>query len=128
MVIPGDRLPHRIPTTEWNNGIAKHEIIEFEQTCMKSELQAPTLVVYPIFGFTGSQFVNLDSGSKNIPEQQRVMASDNLLAGNEIFALKICFVYRTIEITHHSAGCFFYQANITPTNSLFFCPVGQSAD
>jgi hypothetical protein len=113
---------------EWNNGIAANDIIRIQQNCMKLEMfGTANLVIYPTSGFTGYT-ANFDSSSQNVPEQQRFMASDKLISGDEIFTINECFVYKTVESTHHSATCFFYQANITLPNNLGFCFVGQGAD
>jgi hypothetical protein len=113
---------------EWKNGIASNDIIRFQQTCTKSELvEATALAIYPTSGFT-SYSANVDSSSQNIPEQQRFTASEKLISGEEVFVINVCFVYKTFESTHHSASCFFNQANVTPSNNLTFCSVGQGAD
>jgi hypothetical protein len=115
---------------DWNGGvIAAKDIDDFRKGCMNANVTlAPTmLVVYPTTGFQ-SYMMNLDSASKNNPENLRYVASDKLISGDEIFALTGCIVYKTVETVHHSAFCYYYRANITQPNNLSFCSIGYDFD
>jgi len=60
------------------------------------------------------------------PRHQRPYAK--LISGDEVFAIKGCFVYKTVETIHRSEFCFFYQVNSTQLPNLNFCTVGQGSD
>jgi hypothetical protein len=115
-------------TEEWNNGTAAKEIVTLAQACLgvdDANLPHGLQVVYPTTGFQSYQ-IHFDTSQG--PESDKVIVSDDLIAGKLVFKIQGCFMYRTISSVHHSSYCYFYQANFTSLPNLNICSVGSAAD
>lgn len=113
---------------EWNSGTAAKEIIALAEKCLAiSETQLPRglQVVYPNIGFSTYQ-LHFDTNKGAEPD--KIIVTDDMIAGKTIFKVQGCFIYRSIGSIHHSAFCYFYQGNSTSLPNLNICNVGNAAD
>jgi hypothetical protein len=109
---------------EWNNGTAVQDIDSAANSCLAfTELPHGLGVAYPTVGFSTYQF-HFDTSKGQTP----ISATDDMIAGQAVFKIQGCFIYRTVGGVHHSAFCYFYQANFTTLPNLNICTVGSTAD
>jgi len=112
---------------DWKNGAAITDINSLAKDCLAISTVPPGLgVVYPTSGFSNYQ-LHFDTGQEPGP-QTKIIADDSMTAGHSIFKIQGCFVYRSVGAIHHTAFCFYYQANFTLLPNMNICTVGNAAD
>lgn len=125
----GQLVAHVFSLSEWTSGFAASTIIATQTVCMNAPdiFRPMAKVAFPTTGFSTFQ-MTYDAGSSAITGENKILATEKLIAGDEIVALMGCFVYRTVNTIKHTSFCYFYQQNASDHQHLGFCTVGQDAD
>jgi hypothetical protein len=114
---------------QWDDGTAVNEIISAKDTCLAvKETTITSHITYPTTSIGSGFSVIFDSSNPHGDPASRFLASEGLDKGTDIFMIRGCMVYETIEAVHHSAFCYFYQFPTTDRQHLSYCNVGQAAD
>jgi hypothetical protein len=121
-------LLQTFPKDAWHNGGVDAVLLTFEKDCMTAPMpnRPPTNVAYPVTG-SSNYIWRVTSDDDTLPQQSRFVVTDDLLKDG-LFALRGCMLYGEREQTHHSAFCFYYEANVSDPNRLPVCLIGQNAD
>lgn len=110
---------------DWENGSAARVIMGWKDECLAAN---------PPFGGTRMAFPSSSNNSfyhvsfntdDHVP---KIVVSDALTNGNDIFVIRGCFMYRSAGEHRHTSFCFFYQAKLTNLPNLSICTVGNDAD
>ena len=113
------------PITEWYNGEAEKYYISPSNKCHEITAIAGTAVAFPDVSYT----INSDSVRDALPGNPGFAVDESIIRGDTVIGLFSCIAYRTIEVVHHSAQCYFYRAGVTPTlDKLNICEWGQMSD
>lgn len=110
---------------QWNSGDASKDIVSVGNKCLGiSNVPKGLQVIYPNTGFSAYQ-LSFDTGN----EPNKIVVTDRIIAGTDIFKLQGCFVYKSLGEFHHSSFCYYYRGgNFTKLPNLSICNVGNDAD
>lgn len=117
-------------TTSWITNTAEQNIhasssaldftSHYKDECMRRSASPGGQVVYP-----GSSFGTPYQIHFTVP---KATVDEDVVKGDKILYLHGCFVYKTLDTTHHSYFCYSYKKDITKITALNICEIGQDAD
>jgi hypothetical protein len=70
----------------------------------------------------------VDTNSEMVSSEERLTATKGLAEGQDYLGIVGCFVYRTVDVYHHTSFCYFYQGTISEVPRLSICDAGNDAD
>ena len=110
---------------DWDDGIAAQTINTVASQCFFLPDTLPTAQSL----FPSAQYItHLNTNSESLAPFQRVKATEGIIDGSGYLAVIVCSIYRSLNVTHHSSFCIFYNAKQTDPAHLSFCTVGNKAD
>jgi hypothetical protein len=65
---------------------------------------------------------------KQVPQIGVAAWTNEIKTGDNIFAVRGCIVYEAFSAIHHTAFCYFYDAQMTDIAHLNICTVGNYVD
>ncbi len=114
---------------QWTDGSAAGAIAAFKDRCLATQDVDGKNVAYPTTGLGSGYNYIIESNDGNIPEGDRFVADDDVMKGDAVVAATACVSYKTVGEIHHTAMCYFYRANKTPSvAALNICDMGNAAD
>jgi hypothetical protein len=115
----------RIATRDqWEHGAAVNQMLFDYQQCFQTKSYDKGAVAFPgaIYTFT------LDGNSTG-PDESKIKITQELINGDSIFYVDVCFIYFTLGTVKHSSSCFYYDKNAgTSASGLGFCSEGNHAE
>lgn len=114
-----DAGPTIATAADETDGSLGRTMTEYLWKCIGMPPRVLAGVVFPTTGFSSPQLT--------------IQLNENLIdadveAGKKSLLIQGCFAYQTGNITHHSAFCYFYNANRTDFSHLNVCLSGNHAD
>ncbi|WP_439407941.1 hypothetical protein ACNJX9_04425 [Bradyrhizobium sp. DASA03076] len=114
-----DVAPVLATAAEDTDGTLARVMTDFMWKCVGIQPRPLAGVVFPTSGFSSSQL--------SLPLDEKFMDAD-VEAGKKTLLIQGCFAYQTGNATHHSAFCYFYNANRSDFSHLNVCSGGNHAD
>lgn len=109
-----------IADVEEMDGTSVRKMNDYLLKCVKTPVRSFAGVVFPTSGFAVSQ--------ASIELNEKLIDDDVATGTGKSLIVQGCFAYQTGNVTHHSAFCFFYRANISDIAHLNVCLSGNYAD
>jgi hypothetical protein len=111
---------------KWEDGTAAKDMMAWARACLKTHSNATA--ARSVFPTTGNNYYSMHMDSASPDLKNKILYSDDMENGSQIFVAQGCFLYRSLGKPHHTAFCNFYDKGITKLPSLNICTVGNDAD
>jgi hypothetical protein len=117
------------PKSDWLNGNAITELKNITDECLGYTDVHGMLVAYPSSGPGNGYAFAFDSGGDSKKDGSGFVADDSITKGDTVAVVTSCFVYKTVSEIHHTASCYYYLANKTPSVATpNICADGNAVD